>query len=161
VSVNNYLPHVIVLPEDDDNRQLANGFTIGTHFQRRLQILPVAGGWLKVVRQFQQSHVNRMREFCERRFVLLLDFDGDEFQRRNDIEAEIPEDLRSRVFLLGVAKEPKDLRAESGQKLEAIGETLARECAENEAKFWNHPLLQHNELELERLRADVHPFLFS
>lgn len=29
MSVNKYKPHVLVLPEDDANRQLANGFLLG------------------------------------------------------------------------------------------------------------------------------------
>ena len=40
MSVNKYLPHVLVLPEDDANRQLANGFLLDPNLlDRRIQLL--------------------------------------------------------------------------------------------------------------------------
>jgi hypothetical protein len=43
--INKYQPHVIVLPEDDANRQIGNGFLQVPSLQaRRIQILPEAGG---------------------------------------------------------------------------------------------------------------------
>jgi hypothetical protein len=35
MSVNKYLPHVLVLPEDDANRQMANGFFLDQSFGDR------------------------------------------------------------------------------------------------------------------------------
>jgi hypothetical protein len=43
MSVNKYLPHVLVLPEDDANRQLATGFEIEVKHTRRIQVLVEAG----------------------------------------------------------------------------------------------------------------------
>ncbi len=42
MSVNRALPHVLVLPEDDANRQIANGFLLAldSSVQRRIQVLP-------------------------------------------------------------------------------------------------------------------------
>lgn len=40
------MPHVLVLPEDDANRQLANGFLLdGFLSGRQMLVLEVAGGW--------------------------------------------------------------------------------------------------------------------
>jgi hypothetical protein len=46
MSVNKYLPHVLVLPEDDSTRQIANGFLLdATVIIRNIQIL-LGSGWL-------------------------------------------------------------------------------------------------------------------
>ena len=48
MSVNKYLPHLLILPEDDANRELANGFVLNHAVNSRaVQILPPAGGWKK------------------------------------------------------------------------------------------------------------------
>lgn len=53
--MNKYKPHVLVLPEDDANRQIANGFLLNSNLNRNaIQILPIAGGWLKVVDTFNE-----------------------------------------------------------------------------------------------------------
>ena len=43
--------HVIVLPEDHANLQLANGFhkEVAYTRERQMQVLPVAGGWMRVL----------------------------------------------------------------------------------------------------------------
>ena len=53
MSVNKYMPHVLVLPEDDANRQLANGFQLDESLAtRKMQILEEAGGWQEVLHCF-------------------------------------------------------------------------------------------------------------
>lgn len=48
MSVNNYKPHLLVLPEDEANRQLANGFLQDFSLNLRcIQVLPIAGGWAR------------------------------------------------------------------------------------------------------------------
>jgi hypothetical protein len=80
MSVNRYQPHVLVLPEDDANRQLANGFQL--HVDpvrlRRMQVLPVAGGWNEVLELFIADHVREMDLNTARFMVLLIDFDGND-----------------------------------------------------------------------------------
>lgn len=45
MSVNFYKPHVLVLPEDDANRQIAIGFLLDPGLkQRNIQILTPSGG---------------------------------------------------------------------------------------------------------------------
>lgn len=49
MSINAYKPHLLVLPEDDANRQIADGFVLDSNCNyRAIQVLRVAGGWLKV-----------------------------------------------------------------------------------------------------------------
>lgn len=57
--INKYKPHILVLPEDDANRQIANGFLLEkTLNQSAIQVLPPAGGWKKVVEEFKTYHVS-------------------------------------------------------------------------------------------------------
>ena len=53
MSVNKFQPHVLVLPEDDANRQLANGFLLDQYVStHKIQVLPKVGGWTQVLELF-------------------------------------------------------------------------------------------------------------
>jgi hypothetical protein len=157
--INKYQPHVLVLPEDDANRQLATGFELEVRYGRRIQVLPEAGGWLSVCEKFVSEHVKGMRRYPERRLVLLLDFDG-QSDRADRVKENVPEDLKSRVFLLGVQSEPEALKKAGLGSFEEIGRGLGKECHEGTKNGWTHNLLQHNASELDRLEQAVRGFLF-
>jgi hypothetical protein len=58
MSVNKNRPHIFVLPEDDANRQLANGFFLDHSLwnrRRSFQVLAEAGGWGRVSECFQSD----------------------------------------------------------------------------------------------------------
>jgi hypothetical protein len=158
MSVNKYRPHVYVLPEDDANRQLANGFhmQVPSDRQQQMGLLNVAGGWTKTLELFALEHEMKMDLYPERFMVLLIDFDGNQ-QRLTDAKATIPHHLSERVFILGVLTEPEALKGD----LEQIGADLAKDCREDTHTAWAHPLLQHNAGELDRLRKRVRPILFA
>lgn len=157
--MNSMVPHVLVLPEDDANRQLANGFQLDHSLDtRRMQILEVAGGWLEVLKRFKEDHVAEMKLNTNRHMVLLIDFDRRE-NRLQEITAEIPAQLNERVFVLGTWSEPERLRQALGS-YEKIGKALAKDCRDNSNDTWAHDLLKHNAGELERLRQRVRPILF-
>ena len=160
MSVNRYQPHLLVLPEDDANRQLANGFHLNVDLvrQRRMQVLPVAGGWNEVLDRFQSVHVMEMVRRPNRLMVLLIDCDGNE-ERLRTARSIIPPDLADRVFVLGVLTDPEALKADLGA-YEQIGSAMATDCREGTNKTWGHPLLQHNAAEVERLRTHVRQILF-
>lgn len=128
MSVNKHLPHVLVLPEDDANRQLANGFQlqIDPSRLRRMQVLEEAGGWLRVLEQFESNHVVFMDRYPNRFMVLLIDFDESD-HRLDDAKNRIPERLRDRVFVLGAWNEPEDLKEPLGA-YETIGSAMAQDC---------------------------------
>jgi hypothetical protein len=154
--------HILVLPEDDANRQLANGFHLQVlrDRQRQMQVLRVAGGRDRVLRLFQAEHATEMRECKHRYMVLLIDFDNDAARLQN-AQAMIPEDLRDRVFILGSWSNPEALkRAELGS-YEDIGSKMAQDCREETNTIWGHELLRHNTGELDRLREHVRPILFE
>ncbi len=160
MSVNKYQPHLFVLPEDDANRQLANGFQLHLSVEaRKMQVLEEAGGWQKVIDLFKSDHIHLLLRNEQRHMVLLVDFD-ENANRIAVLKSEIPEPLRERVFVLGVWSEPENLKRELGA-CESIGLALARECQENIRLTWSHELLRHNSEELNRLTKRVRPFLFA
>jgi hypothetical protein len=159
MSVNKYQPHVFILPEDDANRQMANGFWLDLS-TRQIQVLTEAAGWIKACRRFASHHAVEMQRYEGRHLVLLVDFDGD-VNRFQNVQAMIPDDLTDRVFVLGVWSEPGALKREGRGTYETIGKTMAQECRSRTDEIWKHDLLQHNESELRRLRQAVCGFLLS
>jgi hypothetical protein len=161
MSVNNYRPHILVLPEDSANSEIANGFLLNPNLNERLiQVLPFARGWMTVLDKFIDDHVSKMRLYPERMIVLLIDFDEDE-DRLAYIETKIPSDLKNRVFVLGSFSEPEKLKSEIKKGFEEIGEVLSTDCSDNTDQLWSHDLLKHNRNELERMIINVKPFLFN
>lgn len=151
--MNRYQPHVFVLPEDDANRQLANGFV--NHMavnQNKIRVLPPADGWTKVREKFSSEHCAGMENYPQRLMILMIDFDSNavRYQKMN-----IPTGLRDRVFVIGVLSEPEKLK--EGRSYEEIGHELAENCTTNQYTAWGHPLLSHNAAELSRLRSSVRP----
>jgi hypothetical protein len=161
MSVNRDQPHVLVLPEDDANRQLANGFHLQVEWarQRRMQVLRVAGGWNEVLNLFESEYVAEMDRCPHRFMVLLIDFDRKE-DRLAKAKARIPTRLIERVFILGTWTEPEDLKSADLGSYEIIGSNMARDCREETNTTWGHELLQHNADEIERLRKHLRPILF-
>ena len=160
MSVNKHEPHVLILPEDDANRQLANGFLLNESvLTARIQVLPVAGGWLKVLETFCASYASTMDRYPARLMVLLIDFDGNR-DRLTGAMAKVPSHLTDRVFILGTLTEPEDLKKANLGSYEAIGSALAKECHEESNAVWGHELLRHNAAEMSRLRRCVMPILF-
>jgi hypothetical protein len=113
-----------------------------------------------VVKKFTDALAPTMRQYPDRMIVLLIDFDEDE-NRLGYVEQRIPEELRNRVFVLGVLSEPERLKSSLRQNFEEIGEALASDCSDHTDGLWKHDLLKHNEPELARMMVSVKPFLFS
>ncbi len=157
---NKFLPHVFVLPEDDANRQIGNGFLQAPALQpRRIRILPEAGGWTAVRDSFAREHNRAMAVYPQRRMILLVDFDRQK-DRLQEVMKKVDPSLHERVFLVGAWGEPEELRKDLGS-YERIGRALAEDCAKRATSTWGHPSLKHNEGELSRLQSDVRPILFE
>jgi hypothetical protein len=167
MSANNYLPHLLVLPEDDANRQILVGFRNhhAVNF-RKMDVQNIAGGWLVAVDSVVDEHVRHMRKYPGRHVLLVVDFDGHP-DRREQITSRVPADLHDRFYILGCSDEPERLlasmgiRAEERSKLETLGRLLASDCDHNTNETWEHEMLAHNAVELERLKSNVKGFLFS
>lgn len=163
MSINKYEQHILVLPEDDANRQIANGFLLDQNLNRRaIQILPPSGGWKKVLDSFRDNHVSAMRKYSERKMLLLIDFDQDE-SRLAHMKENIPHDLVNRVFVIGAHSNPENLKRDIANlnTFEDIGKALARDCVNETDNIWGHALLKHNVNELDLMVQFVRPFLFN
>lgn len=165
MGINKYIPHILILPEDDANRQIANGFINSLNVNEdAIQILNIADGWKKVIEKFKDNYVLSMKKLPKRRMVLLIDFDKQEENRLIYVKDEINEiagDLQERVFVIGVQSKPEKLKSATKMSFEEIGQTLAKDCAEDTNQLWGHDLLKHNDPELKRLAASVKLFLFK
>jgi hypothetical protein len=162
MSVNRHREHVLVLPEDDANRALVNGFLLHPSVQlTRVQPLNVAGGWAAAQDSVATNLAAGMRRYPYRYTVLLIDFDADVERRRLRMRENVPPDLQNRVFMLGCLHEPETLRRTMDKSLEDIGRSLAEACRTDQDGDWSHAHLAHNQPELARLRQMVRPFLFS
>ncbi len=153
MSINRYTRHLFVLPEDDANRQLANGFLLQTS-TGQVRVLDVAGGWARARDLFVSNHIDGMRRYVSRYMVLLIDFDG-RIDRLEELKQVIPEDLNDRVFVLGTLTEPEELKQTRPGTFEAIGKAMAEDCRNGNQGIWTTQLLQHNIGELLRLRDSV------
>ncbi len=160
MKVNKHKPHVLLLPEDDANRQLANGFCLSLPESTNIRVLDPSGGWIKVLDDFENNHIRIMHNNSFQHIVLLIDFDN-HLERLESVQSRIPPDIEDRVFILGALIEPEDLKRAGLGNLEEIGSALARDCREDTSNVWDHEQLRHNAIQLARLREHVRPILFS
>lgn len=159
--MNRYSPHVYVIPEDDCDRQLADGFVLHDQVKTpRIQVIPPAGGWREVLKKFQTEYIRRLREDPQGHVVLLIDFDGVYGTRRTEFEQAIPDDLKARVFVIGASHTPEELRKSLGRSFEQIGRDLADDCFARTENVWSDTHLRHNDPDRQRLLHVVRPILF-
>lgn len=161
MSVNNHKPHVVILPEDDADRQIVNGFLLDPSLKaRNVQVLNPSGGWARVLDSFKNDHINDLRQYPDRHFVMVIDFDTQGDSRRERFERAIPEDLRDRVYLLGSSQTPEALKNACRCSFESIGKQLAEACYSNTEGLWSQEMLADNQTERSRLNGAVKSILF-
>ena len=161
--INKYKKHILVLPEDEANIQISTGFVLHPNLNdRAIQVMPPLRGWKKVVEAFTEEYAPEMMgKYSDRMIVLLMDFDNNYESRLSYVKDQIPEELKARVFVLGVLSEPENLSRDINKDFEKIGEALAKDCSDNTNELWGHTLLKHNKGELDRMASSVKPFLFK
>jgi hypothetical protein len=160
VSVNKYRKHVLVVPEDDAIRQIANGFLLDPSVQTsKVQVLPVAGGWQQVQDDIG-GYAGTMTKYPHTNLLLLIDCDKQR-DRIQQMRSLVPHEYSDRVFILGIESEAEDLKRALGVSFEDIGKGLASDCRDDTNKLWGHKLLQDNATEVSRLREYVYPILFD
>jgi len=157
MAVNRERPHLLVLPEDDATRSLADGFS--DMVTGAMQVLRPARGWLHVLEAFLREHAAHLRKYPGAHVVLLIDYDDDYPDRLSHFQNQIPADVADRVYVLGALTEAETLKREANQKFGPLGSELARECESQTPMLWLCPQLKHNQPELERLMRQVRPFL--
>ena len=159
MSVNIYRPHLLILPEDRADREVAVGFSLGVTMSHQVQVLPEAGGWLSVLECFQSDHVSPLERLTTRHMLLVIDFDTEPL-RREKANEYIPAHLADRVFVIGARPDPEAVKRSLGRQFEQLGQDIAQCCFEDSNQMWDHPHLLHNLDEIARLRQRVRPFLF-
>ncbi len=161
MSVNKYAPHLVILPEDDVNRQIVNGFILDPSINHQIiQVLPPAKGWTKLLDKFKQEYIPGMRRYNHRRVALVMDFDQDP-KRIDRVRDNIPADLLRRTVILGVWSEPEKLKQATTWSYEKIGRNLVCNCPPSANSLWHHKQLLHNTEELNRMAQDLNLFLFK
>jgi hypothetical protein len=75
VSANKARPHVLVLPEDEADHQIAHGFVkrISPDRARQIQIMPFVGGWIKVLDRFRDEYASGMMKNTHRHTAIEAD----------------------------------------------------------------------------------------
>jgi hypothetical protein len=158
MGLNKSVPHLIILTEDEADREIVLGFLGDPRIdQRRVQPLPPSGGWTKVKDEFL-NRLTDMTRYPDRNALLIIDCDGHD-DRIGMLLPELPAGVRDRVFVLGSLYKPEKLTSAMKMSKEAIGRQLAMDCAEGTDTVWSHPQLTHNMAELMRLNEAVVPFL--
>jgi len=161
MSTNKYKPHVLVIPEDDANRQLVNGFLL--HYavnDRYIQIMTPAGGWRSVLDVFKKEYIQYLNSYNMAHVIMIIDFDGDT-NRREECEQQIPDNIRDRVFIIGSIDEPETIKQDLHESLEQIGWLLATGCSNETYSLWHTPHFEHNASELAKLIVTVRPIVFQ
>jgi hypothetical protein len=159
MSCNREIAHILVIPEDDANRQMANGLhmLVDPGRQRQLQVLREVGGWRRVLKTFEEEYIVYLTKYPASHVVLLVDFDQQE-ERFLEAKKCIPQDFADRVFVFGVWDEPEAMK-ELGTP-ETVGRLLATDCRDRTDYTWSHSMLKHNVDELSRIRKTVCDVIF-
>lgn len=159
MSPNFYQLHLLVIPEDKANQDIVNGFLLRVESnERQLQVLNLANGWSKGRDMLLSLSEGHLKKFTNAHALLLIDHDGYP-ARGSDIKAQISDEVKDRVFVIGVLSEPEELKS-ANQKYEQMGKRIADGCKDNNSDFWQHELLVHNLEEVQRLSEVVHDFFF-
>src|SRR5690606_29462498 len=136
--MNKYRPHLYVIPEDDADRQIANGFVLHARVDsRRVQVVEPAGGWSRVLDIFEEEYLPLLQNL-HTHVVLLIDFDKTPTERRASFNSVIPENLWDRVFVIGPRETPERLRQSLERTYEEIGRSLADDCDGGRLETWSH-----------------------
>jgi hypothetical protein len=160
VSANIYLPHLFVIPEDDANRDIVNGFRNHSSVKyRQIQVQNVAGGWRKALKALEDEQ-GTLVKYEHRYILILIDLDG-AIERLKDAKQNIPDFLKDRVFIMGSLETPERLSAHARMSKEKIGEALAEECLGGGSGLWKGDLLRHNEEELQRMQRFICHYLIE
>jgi 5S rRNA maturation endonuclease (ribonuclease M5) len=156
---NKYVPHLLVIPEDEANRQIITGFASHSEVDnRRIHVEPVACGWIRALEHFQSNHLRGMKKYENRHVMILIDFDDRE-DRLEKAKEYIPENMRSRVYVMGCLSEPERIRAATRMSKSQFGEAIAEACLSGNEDLWQKDILAHNRAELERMKSSICPHI--
>jgi hypothetical protein len=157
---NDYRPCVYVIPEDDANRQIIEGFSQDFRITGQIQVMPVAGGWQKVVDTINTEYLPKLESYPNVHVLGVIDCDNQP-NRIQEINESFPVELSNRLFMLGTLKTPELFKANLNLSFESIGESLAEECDSGNEVVWNHEHLLHIQDEIQRAKNKLRPILWG
>ncbi len=160
MGLNKHKPGLYVIPEDDADRQIANGFLEDFRVQNAFQVMPPAQGREKVLSQIIEVYVPILQKYKQLKVIGVLDFDGRKDRYEQKLQ-EIPNGVRERVFLLGTLNNPEKLKASAGLHFESLGEKLAQECCDANFELWNNEQLVFLKDEVLRAKEELWTVLFG
>lgn len=145
---NKYKWHLIILPEDDATRQIANGLSDSRdELENAVQVLKECRGWQHTLDDLADQN---LQDYPERRVLLVIDFDKAEGRLDYIKKNELVQEFHDRVFVIGSKFEAEDLKRALGLKFNKLGEKLGKECS-----AWDTPLLADCKSEICRLKSDM------
>lgn len=159
MSANKHKPHVLVIPEDRADEQIANGFLLHDRV-RNLTVERPAGGWPCVLDRFTMESIPYLRKYDNGFVILLVDFDNKYEERRKRFAEAVPPDLKNRVFVVGAKENPEALKKVLSKSFEDIGKTLAEDCHKGVDGTWSHDHMTHNAPDRQGLIQSVRSILF-
>lgn len=158
--MNKFKPHLFIVPEDDADRQIAVGFQMHLEAKGEMQIVDVARGWLKVVGVIKDEYVPLLKNNLNSHVLGIIDCDKDADRIAGQLE-NFPEDIRNRIFLLGVNENPQEFKRSAKMHFAEIGEKLADECYKDELDLWNHEMLSYSSSEALRAKDVLRELVFG
>jgi hypothetical protein len=124
--MNKYKDHLYIIPEDDRDRQIADGFVLHHAVDVRwVQVMALAGGWSNVLKTFQVEYIQILLNYPNAHVVMHFDFDGHIEERRNEFEQAIPDEFKDRVFVIGAKDNHETLKKGLNTGFEEIGTSFA------------------------------------
>jgi hypothetical protein len=166
VGLNKFEPHLLILSEDRAFHDIALGFKEAIGVDSNVRVEPSRGG-RKDLESYVRCQLESLSKFHHRILVVL--FDGDANAHRgvpqplNFGKTEYPSD---RVFFLSTVNEAEDLRSEfltnkwlNPNKLKEIGCLLAKDCENDDSKYWSAKQLASCSETLPQLRKAVRSIL--
>lgn len=155
MSVNYYKEHLYVILEDEEYQKIMNGVNLSHHIDSAvIKISNFSDGWGKVFKDFQSS-IKLLKKFQERHILLLMDFDYEFDSRLEKFHKSVPEELKNRVFILGIDnKESEDLAKYFKCNTEEVGKKLVKDCPDSDLSSWKNTHLECNLSEIERMKQN-------
>ena len=162
MSLNKFAFQLVIIAEDENLVDVAQGFHEGMEGDRRIHVEPVEGkrrshhGWQGAV----NSLVNYNLPVRTLRHVLLfIDFDKDSALRISGVWKKISdmglESCKSRIHIIGVTSQSEDIDRR-GVSFREFGCRIADVCLGRcQDEVWSQPAFKDNGSELCRLRETV------
>jgi hypothetical protein len=154
-----------------------NGFYKEIDRLNRMSVEKPDGGWPHVRTRLEEIEIPGLRKYPDRILIVAIDLDNSPGRIAHFLEV-VPEDLKSRVLILGSHDEAETLKTELAPILaenklpnsfENVGSLLASECRDNIlplqgdkiARAWDTPQLAQVQEAATGFRALVHPIIFK